>query len=144
MGISFLNGGIEASTNGIFSSLQKDNYRNRRAVSNHVEAAKQCPIRYPLLFDPQTAGGLMFFVNEFSANDFLQDLKSNGVPHATIIGKLTAYNIDVDIHNNKKRSSMSNKGDNNNNHYVDNNVNACVMSGGSRNAAGRQRISIDF
>ena len=142
--ISFLNGGIEASTNGIFSSLQKDNYRNRRAVSNHVEAAKQCPIRYPLLFDPQTAGGLMFFVNEFSANDFVQDLKSNGVPHATIIGKLTAYNNDIDIHNNKKRSSMSNKGDNNNNHYVDNNVNACLMSGGSQNAAGRQRISIDF
>ena len=43
---------------GIFSSLQPQNVRLRRAIRNLDEAAARHPL-YPLLFDPQTAGGLL-------------------------------------------------------------------------------------
>lgn len=42
---------------GIVSSLQNANVRLRRALKNQ-EAMVSHP-RYPLIFDPQTAGGLL-------------------------------------------------------------------------------------
>jgi selenide,water dikinase len=88
--IDFLRGGLEASANGIFSTLQSQNGRNRRAIVNHTEAAEKYPVKYPLLFDPQTAGGLMFFVDALSASEFLAELRAADV-NAHIVGELVSY-----------------------------------------------------
>ena len=55
--VPLLDGARETLGRGIFSSLQPQNVRLRRAIRNLEEAAKH-PL-YPILFDPQTAGGLL-------------------------------------------------------------------------------------
>jgi selenide,water dikinase len=85
--IPFLRGGLEASSNGIFSSLQSQNFQNRCAIVNHSDAAKAFPVEYPLLFDPQTAGGLLFFVDSEEYDEFLLLLQAEKIT-ATVIGKL--------------------------------------------------------
>lgn len=86
----FLRGGIEASSQQIFSSLQPENARSRRAVSNHVAAAAACPVEYPLLFDPQTAGGLMFFVHPDACEGFVKELRQC-FPSTCVIGDVVPY-----------------------------------------------------
>ncbi|CAB9515205.1 Selenide, water dikinase [Seminavis robusta] len=88
--MAFLKGGLQASSNGIFSTLQPQNQRNRRAVINHADAAKAHPVTYPLLFDPQTAGGLIFFVDPNSCNDFVAKLQET-YASAAVIGELVKY-----------------------------------------------------
>jgi len=46
--------------------------------------------RFPLLFDPQTAGGLLATIPSQHAPACLQDLRQNGYPQATIIGEIAA------------------------------------------------------
>jgi selenide,water dikinase len=90
--IPFFKGAIEAVASGISSSLYRENSRSRRAVSNHEEAAKSCPAKYPLLFDPQTAGGLLFFVSPGVYEDFVQKLLDDPMTKlAAVIGELTEY-----------------------------------------------------
>ena len=55
--IPFLAGALDTVAAGITSSLQPQNLRLRRAVRDHEKAAGDP--RWPLLFDPQTAGGLL-------------------------------------------------------------------------------------
>ena len=69
---------------GIFSTLQPQNVRLRRAIRN-LDAAVQAP-RYPLLFDPQTAGGLLASVPSDQAAACLAELQGLGYDHAAIIG----------------------------------------------------------
>ncbi len=88
--VPFLRGALDASSAGIYSSLQPQNSRNRRAVVNHIDAAAVCPVEYPLLFDPQTAGGLLFFVDPDVADEFADKLTCK-YPSAAIIGELTSY-----------------------------------------------------
>ena len=88
--IPFLQGGIEASSNQIFSSLQPENARNRRAVSNHVDVAAACPVEYPLIFDPQTAGGLLFFVDPDACPGFVNELMQV-YPSTSVIGEIVTY-----------------------------------------------------
>ena len=52
-----LEGTLEVMDKGIFSSLHAENVRLRRAISGLEKAARN-PV-YPLIFDPQTAGGLL-------------------------------------------------------------------------------------
>jgi selenide,water dikinase len=93
--IPFLQGAIEASKDGIKSSLYRENSRSRRAVVNHEEVAKTCPFTYPLLFDPQTAGGLLFFVSPDICDEFMQELSQNpDTKGATIIGQVMEYKND--------------------------------------------------
>ena len=57
--VPFLDGAIECVENKIFSSLQPQNIRLRRAIdTNSQRVASKFP-QYSLLFDPQTAGGLL-------------------------------------------------------------------------------------
>jgi selenide, water dikinase len=88
--IAFLQGGLEASRQGILSTLSPQNSRNRRAVFNHKAAAKAFPVEYPLLFDPQTAGGLLFFVSPEDCGSFVAKLQEAHV-NACVIGRLEAY-----------------------------------------------------
>ena len=88
--MEFLKGGLEASSNGIYSTLQPANQRSRRAVINHSEAAKAYPVEYPLLFDPQTAGGLIFFVDPKDCERFVSKLREVH-PSTAVVGELTKY-----------------------------------------------------
>ena len=55
--IPLLPGAIDCVKNGIFSSLQPANVRLKRSIENEAEALKH--EAYPLIFDPQTSGGLL-------------------------------------------------------------------------------------
>lgn len=81
-----LDGAAETIAAGIFSTLQPQNVRLRRAVRN-LDAAAQAP-RYPLLFDPQTAGGLLASVPSAQAAACLAELQALGYGHAAIIGTI--------------------------------------------------------
>ncbi|MEH6347799.1 MAG: selenide, water dikinase SelD [Bermanella sp.] len=73
---------------GIFSSLQPHNVRLRRAINNQDEYLHND--HYPLLFDPQTCGGLLACVNVEQATACLNALKDKGYTESMIIGEITA------------------------------------------------------
>jgi selenide,water dikinase len=82
--IPLLTGALETTAAGIMSSLQPQNVRLRRAIHDLDKAVKDP--RYPLLFDPQTAGGLLASVVETQAEDCIQALRHLGYQQAMIIG----------------------------------------------------------
>ncbi len=86
--VPILEGARETVAAGILSSLQPQNIRLRRAIVNINEAANH--IDYPLLFDPQTAGGLLAGVPQQNAQQCLSELKQLGYYDACIIGKIHA------------------------------------------------------
>jgi selenide,water dikinase len=69
---------------GIFSSLQMQNVRLRRAIRNLEEAATH-PL-YPVLFDPQTAGGLFASLPAQGAQVCVSALRTAGYAFAAIVG----------------------------------------------------------
>jgi len=83
-----LEGARECTQAGIFSSLQPANLRLKRAVRNEKEALKHPG--YPLLFDPQTAGGLLASVPTEAAARCVAELRDAGYPHAAVIGEVRA------------------------------------------------------
>jgi selenide,water dikinase len=86
--LPLLDGAVACVQAGIVSSLQPDNVRLRRALRNG-EAFAQDP-RYPLLFDPQTAGGLLASVPAAKADACVQALREAGYTHTAVIGRITA------------------------------------------------------
>jgi selenide,water dikinase len=82
--IPWLDGAQETASAGLLSSLQPQNVRLRRAIRN-LDAVVTSPL-YPLLFDPQTAGGLLASVPPEQTEDCLAALKTNGYDRAAIIG----------------------------------------------------------
>ena len=82
--IPLLDGARESVAAGIFSSLQPQNVRLRRAISGLETAAKH-PL-YPLLFDPQTSGGLLAAVPLGEAEHCVAALRTAGYAAATVIG----------------------------------------------------------
>lgn len=81
-----LEGARECTQSGIFSSLQPANLRLKRAIANESEALVHPG--YPLLFDPQTAGGLLAAIPADAAADCVAELRRSGYPHATVIGQV--------------------------------------------------------
>ncbi len=81
-----LDGAEETSTAGILSSLQPANVRLRRALRNQ-EAMNRHP-RYALVFDPQTAGGLLASVPAENAEACLVALRALGYTKAAAIGRI--------------------------------------------------------
>lgn len=79
-------GARETAAQGILSSLQPQNLRLKRVIKNHSTASRQPD--YALLFDPQTAGGLLFGVAAQNANDCVAALKLKGYRDASIIGRI--------------------------------------------------------
>ena len=76
--LPLLDGAAETAAAGILSSLQPANVRLRRALRNQAEALRHPS--YPLLFDPQTAGGLLASVPADSAEACIAALRSRGLP----------------------------------------------------------------
>lgn len=84
--LPLLDGAAETAAAGILSSLQPANVRLRRALRNQEEALGHP--NYPLLFDPQTAGGLLASVPAAMADACLAALRVAGYPHAARIGRV--------------------------------------------------------
>jgi selenide,water dikinase len=82
--LPLLDGLRECLAAGIFSSLQPQNVRLRRAVRN-LDAAARHPL-YPVMFDPQTAGGLIASVPMEHAKNCLATLRAAGYASATVVG----------------------------------------------------------
>jgi selenide, water dikinase len=87
--VPVLPGALECVQLGITSSLQPANVRLARAVAN-PEAVSNAP-KYPLLFDPQTAGGMLASVPAERASDVVRALIAAGYPHTAIIGEVLEY-----------------------------------------------------
>jgi len=82
--IPLLDGAADTARAGLLSSLQPQNVRLRRAVANHDEVRSAAA--YPLLFDPQTAGGLLVSVPGEHAEACLAELHSLGYQDAAEVG----------------------------------------------------------
>ena len=87
--VPLLAGASECVRLGIFSSLQPQNLRLARAVRwDAVGDDRRRHEVYPLLFDPQTAGGLLASVPASSADACLRALKEAGYQDSVAIGKV--------------------------------------------------------
>jgi selenide, water dikinase len=86
--VPLLEGARETVALGIFSSLQPQNVRLRRAISEPAAATRH-PL-YPLLFDPQTSGGLLAAVPLAQAEDCVAALRAGGYADADLIGFVAA------------------------------------------------------
>ena len=74
---------------GIVSSLQSTNLRLRGTLRNLADFVHH-PL-YPLLFDPQTAGGLLASVPYSQAQACVAALHALGYTHAAIIGRVLTH-----------------------------------------------------
>ena len=79
-----LDGALECFALGISSSLQPQNSRVRRAIQN--EERWHGHPAYPLLFDPQTSGGLLASIADSEVDSCLKSLHNAGYNAACVIG----------------------------------------------------------
>ena len=84
--VPLLAGALEIIREGIFSSLQPQNLHQRHAIADVDAAARD--ERFPILFDPQTAGGLLAGVPAERAQACLAELRAAGYGEAAIIGEI--------------------------------------------------------
>jgi selenide, water dikinase len=84
--LPLLDGAQECVAAGITSSLQSANVRLRRALRNQEEMVKHP--RYPLIFDPQTAGGLLASVPAARADACVAALRALGYGRTAAIGRI--------------------------------------------------------
>jgi len=89
--IPLLDGAAQTVAAGILSSLQPQNLRLRRAVRDLEQTARH-PL-FPLLFDPQTAGGLLAGIPAHQATACVAELHARGYPAARIIGRIEAAGV---------------------------------------------------
>jgi selenide,water dikinase len=92
--VPLLEGARESVEMGIFSSLQPQNVRLRRAIRAPETAAKH-PL-YPLLFDPQTAGGLLAAVPRELARECVDALREASYTYASAIGVVTERSNEIE------------------------------------------------
>lgn len=84
--LPLLDGAVDCVAAGIVSSLQPANVRLRRALRNAQDFVADP--RHALLFDPQTAGGLLASVPGDRAGDCVAALKAAGYVHTAVIGRI--------------------------------------------------------
>lgn len=84
--LPILDGALNTVEAGILSSLQPANLRLRRAIRD-IESAALRPA-FPLLFDPQTAGGLLAGVAEEKVDACITELQALGYSDACVIGHI--------------------------------------------------------
>jgi selenide,water dikinase len=85
-----LDGSLELLQGGIASTLQPQNQTAERNI-NDAESYKQ-DSRFALLFDPQTAGGLLAGVPADRAEACLERLNAEGYEDAAVIAKIAESN----------------------------------------------------
>jgi selenide,water dikinase len=90
--ISAYEGALQVLAAGSRSTLAQAN-RQIEAQLYNTEAFADDP-RVELLFDPQTAGGLLAAINPERAADCVQQLRNSGYPDARIIGRIAALETD--------------------------------------------------
>lgn len=90
--IPMLPGAEETAAAGILSSLQPANVRLRRGIRDQAKWVNHP--RYPLIFDPQTAGGLLASIPADKAEACIHELKALGYPHTTVIGRVTEQDME--------------------------------------------------
>ncbi|MFT5562708.1 MAG: selenide,water dikinase, partial [Litorivivens sp.] len=76
------------NTLGIRSTLHEANQRSVSLVEGNIEHPA-----FPLLFDPQTAGGLLAAVSAEEAEELLLQLRASSCSVAAIIGRITAQGV---------------------------------------------------
>ena len=86
--LPLLDGALACVQAGIVSSLQPANVRLRRGLRNGADFVSDP--RYALLFDPQTAGGLLASVPAERATACVEALQAAGYAHTAVIGRITA------------------------------------------------------
>ncbi len=86
--LPILDGAQQTTQLGILSSLQPANLRFGQQVHNSGNALHH--ENYPLLFDPQTSGGLLASVPTGQAQSCLKALHDLGYGNAAVIGRATA------------------------------------------------------
>ena len=84
--LPLIDGALQTVEMGILSSLQPANVRLRRAIANQTDAVKS-PL-YPLVFDPQTSGGLLASLPADKADECLRELHQSGYGQAAIVGRV--------------------------------------------------------
>ena len=84
--IPILKGARETVQKGIVSSLQPENLRASHYISN-LDKFQHNPT-YPLLFDPQTSGGLLATIPVEQADACLASLKALGYAQVSVIGRV--------------------------------------------------------
>lgn len=84
--LPIMEGALETVRLGILSTLQPANVRLRRAIRNQEEAVTS--EMYPLVFDPQTSGGLLASVPADQADACVAELKILGYGVSVVIGKV--------------------------------------------------------
>ena len=86
--IPILSGALPLSERGITSSLYQGNVR---AATHFVSSKAQSNSpAYPILFDPQTSGGLIAFVPDDNADACVEQLRQHGYKWACKVGTVTA------------------------------------------------------
>ena len=85
--LPILDGALDMIDSGIYSSLQEQNVRLRRAIKEpgNLRGHKH----YPLLFDPQTSGGSLAAVPEKNAAACIKELHELGYPLSLVVGCVT-------------------------------------------------------
>tara|TARA_B100000676_G_scaffold305007_1_gene358310 strand:+ start:5921 stop:8188 length:2268 start_codon:yes stop_codon:yes gene_type:complete len=86
--LPLLDGALDCIRNGIFSSLQPQNVRLRRAIRSDLNGGRESEL-LPLIFDPQTAGGLLASVPEDEAEACVDALRKSGYPKSQIVGRIS-------------------------------------------------------
>ncbi len=86
--LPILDGAEETVRQGILSSLQPANVRLRRAIRNLEGAQKHG--RYPLIFDPQTSGGLLASLPADRAEACVRALHDLGYAQAIVVGRVNS------------------------------------------------------
>jgi len=86
--LPIMDGAQETVRLGILSSLQPANVRLRRAIRDMETASLHA--RYPLIFDPQTSGGLLASMAPERVEACLQELHGLGYGDAMVVGRVSA------------------------------------------------------
>ncbi|MBW4519253.1 MAG: selenide, water dikinase SelD [Scytolyngbya sp. HA4215-MV1] len=84
--IPVLPGAQAMAQQGIVSSLYPQNFRATQWITN-VSEVNDRPL-FPLLFDPQTSGGLLASIPEQQASACLAALKALGYAHSALVGRV--------------------------------------------------------
>jgi len=92
--LPLIDGALETVEMGILSSLQPANLRLRRAIVN-MEEAITSPV-YPLVFDPQTSGGLLASLPANNSDACLNELIKLGYGQAAIVGRVKAQGAQLE------------------------------------------------